>query len=193
MKIIGVTGSSGAGKSTICEIIEKKYNAEIIDADKVAKQLTKKDTLYLKAIVKYFGDEIINNKGELIRKKLGDIIYNNNEKRQKLNELTFIYVVDEIKNKIHQTKNKDYIVIDAPLLYESGLSEICDFVIAVIADKSRQLKRIIKRDSISEDIAKKRLDIQNTNEFFIKKSQKVINNNTSIEELEKNIEEILKC
>lgn len=68
MKIIGVTGSSGAGKSTICEIIEKKYNAEIIDADKVAKQLTKKDTLYLKAIVKYFGDEIINNKGELIRK-----------------------------------------------------------------------------------------------------------------------------
>lgn len=192
MRIVGVTGSSGAGKSTICEIIEKKYNAKIIDADKVAKQLTRKDSLYLKAIIEYFGNEIIDKNGELIRKKLGDIIYNNKEKREKLNELTFIYVVDEIKNKINQTKNKDYIVIDAPLLYESGLSEICDLVIAVIADRDRQLKRITKRDSISEDIAKKRLDIQNTNDYFIKKSQKVINNNTSIEDLEKNIDEILK-
>ena len=192
MKIIGITGSSGAGKSTICGIIRKKYNSEIIDADKVAKQLTKKGSLYLNAIVEYFGKEIIDNNGELIRKKLGDIIYNNNEKRENLNELTFIYVVDEIKNKIAQIKNKDYIVIDAPLLYESGLDSICDFVIAVIADRNKQLKRITKRDAITEDIAQKRLDIQNTNEFFMKKSQKIINNNTTIEALEKEIEKILE-
>lgn len=192
MKIIGVTGSSGAGKSTVCEIIKEKYNSEIIDADKVARQLTKKGSAYLSAIVKCFGNEIINDEGNLIRKKLANIIYNNNEKREKLNELTFIYVVDEIKNRIKTIENKDYIIIDAPLLYESKLDGICDFVIAVIADKDNQLKRITKRDDIPEDIAKKRLEIQNSNDFFIKKSEKVIYNDSTFEELEKKIEEILK-
>lgn len=192
MKIIGITGSSGAGKSTVCEIIRKKYNSEIIDADKVAKQLTKKGSIYLNAIVEYFGKEIINNDGDLIRKKLADIIYNDNKKREKLNELTFIYVVDEIKNKISQIKNKDIVVIDAPLLYESGLNEICDFVIAIIADKDKQLKRITKRDDVTEEVAKKRLNIQNTDEFYIKKSEKIIKNNEDINDLEKSIDEILK-
>lgn len=192
MKIIGVTGSSGAGKSTICQIIKEKYNSEIIDADSVAKQLTKKGSLYLNAIVEYFGKEIIDDNGSLKRKKLADIIYNNNEKREKLNELTFIYVVDEIKNKIKEINNKDYIIIDAPLLYESGLDDICDFVIAVIADKNKQVKRITKRDDIPEDVAKKRLEIQNTDDFFIKKSEKIIHNNSTIEELEKSISEILE-
>lgn len=107
MKIIGITGSSGAGKDTICEIIEKKYNAEIIDADKIAKELSKKGTMYLDSIVNCFGTEIINKKGELNRKKLADIIFDDEQKREELNKLTFVHVVDEIQ-KDKQYKKENY-------------------------------------------------------------------------------------
>ena len=75
MKIIGVTGSSGAGKDTLCEILENKYNAEIVDADKIARELSKKGTMYLQSIVESFGSGIVDRKGELNRKKLASIIY----------------------------------------------------------------------------------------------------------------------
>ena len=75
MKIIGVTGSSGAGKDTLCEILENKYEAEIVDADKIAKELSKKGTMYLQSIVESFGSGIVDRKGELNRKKLASIIY----------------------------------------------------------------------------------------------------------------------
>ena len=106
MKIIGVTGSSGAGKDTLCEILENKYNAEIVDADKIARELSKKGTMYLQSIVESFGSGIVDRKGELNRKKLASIIYEDDKKREELNKLTFIYVVDEIKKRINKIKKK---------------------------------------------------------------------------------------
>ena len=107
MKIIGVTGSSGAGKDTLCEILENKYNAEIVDADKIAKELSKKGTMYLKSIVDCFGSKIVNRQGELNRKKLASIIFEDEKKREELNKLTFIYVVDEIKRRISKLFKKN--------------------------------------------------------------------------------------
>ena len=146
MKIIGVTGSSGAGKDTLCEILENKYNAEIVDADKIARKLSKKGTMYLKSIVDCFGSNIINRQGELNRKKLASIIFEDEKKREELNKLTFIYVVDEIKRQINKLK-KDIIVVNAPLLFESNLNQICDFVIASIGSTSFLFTRSFKHIS----------------------------------------------
>ncbi len=85
MKIIGVTGTSGAGKTSLCEILNKQYGAYIIDADKIAKRLSKKGTMYLNAIVECFGNQILTEEGELKRKELANLIYHNEEKRSKLN------------------------------------------------------------------------------------------------------------
>ena len=166
MKIIGVTGSSGAGKDTLCEILENKYNAEIVDADKIARELSKKGTMYLQSIVESFGSGIVDRKGELNRKKLASIIYEDDKKREELNKLTFIYVVDEIKKRINKIKKK-IIVVNAPLLFESNLDQVCDFVIAIIAERKVQIERIMKRDNIQEDEAEKRLNMQNTDDFYI--------------------------
>ena len=73
--ILGITGSSGAGKSTVCEILEKDYHAKVINADKIAKKLSKKGTEYLSKIAQNFGTDILLENGELNRKKLADIIY----------------------------------------------------------------------------------------------------------------------
>ena len=189
MKIIGLTGSSGAGKDTVCDIIEKNYEVEIVDADKIAKQLSKKGTMYLNSIVENFGTGIINKNGELNRKKLANIIFEDERKREELNKLTFIYVVDAIQKKINTIKKK-IIIVNAPLLFESNLNTICDFVIAVVSDRKTQIERIINRDGITKEEAEKRLDAQNTNEFFEENADYIIKNNNSIEDLEKQISKI---
>ncbi len=191
MKIIGVTGSSGAGKTTICAILEKEYLAHIIDADEVAKRLTKKGTIYLNSIVEYFGIDILDSMGELKRKELANIIYENDEKRKALNNLTFTYVVKEIKQNINDLQDKELIVIDAPLLYESNLDKICDIVIGVIAKEEDKIDRICKRDNISIEIAKKRLNIQLKDDYIKDKADYIIVNNGNLEELEKDIKKIL--
>ena len=189
MKIVGVTGSSGAGKDTLCEILENKYNAEIVDADKIARKLSKKGTMYLKSIVDCFGSNIINRQGELNRKKLASIIFEDEKKREELNRLTFIYVVDEIKRQINKLK-KDIIVVNAPLLFESNLNQICDFVIAIIADKDVQIERIMKRDGLSKEEAEKRINMQNTNEFFEENADYIIYNKESLKDIEKQLKKI---
>ncbi len=191
MKIIGVTGTSGAGKTTLCEILNRQYGAYIIDADQIAKRLSKKGTMYLNAIVECFGDGILNQEGELRRKELANLIYNDEGKRSQLNGLTFMYVVQEIKEKIDALR-EDCIVIDAPLLFESKLDQICDFVIGVIAKEEEKIERICKRDGISKEMAKKRLSIQMEEKELSKKADYIIVNDGNVENLEKEIEKVWK-
>lgn len=190
MKVIGITGNSGAGKTTVCEIMKNSYEVNIIDADKVAKSLSKKGTAYLKAIENTFGTEIIKEDGNLNRNLLAKKIYENHEDRNKLNNLTFIYVVDEIKNILKQNEGKINIV-DAPLLFEAGLEKICDKVITVVATQELKIKRICERDGLDIEVAKSRLKIQNDEEFYIDKSDFVIRNNGSREDLENQIKNIM--
>ena len=153
--IIGITGNSGTGKSTIAKLLANKINADIIDADKIAKEMTETETEYLKEIIKLFGEEIlVDNK--LNRKKLAESIYNNNYKKEQLNDLTYNYVVKEIKNKIKNINNKN-IIIDAPLLFESKLDVNCNVTIAILAEKNIKIERICKRDNVERKIAEARL------------------------------------
>lgn len=191
MKIIGITGSSGSGKSTVCEILNEKYNVKIIDADKIAKELLTSGTEYYNDVISKFGREITDDVGKIDRKKLADLIYNDDKKREMLNNSTFYYVVKEIKLRAKEANNVD-IIIDAPLLFESKLDDICNFTIGVIAKESVQIERIIKRDSISKEQACKRLKAQQTNNFYMSKCTEIIENNNEYIETEKQIEEIAK-
>ena len=195
MKVIGITGPSGAGKTTLTSILKENYNTYSIDADEVARKLSSDNkTEYFKEMVKLFGKEVVNTDKSLDRKKIASIIYNNQEKRRKLNKLTFYYVVNNINKQIEKETTNDYqfIAIDVPLLYEAKMEKICDIVIAVVAEDEEKILRICKRDNISKEIAKKRLEIQNNNEFFVKKADFVIHNDGSIENLEKSLKEIIE-
>ena len=186
--ILGIKGSSGAGKSTVCEILERKYSSQTINADKIAKQLSKQGTNYLKEIIQNFGDDILLEDGELNRRKLANIIYSNPEKRDELNNITFKYIKNEIKEQIAKSNN-NIIAIDAPLLLEANLQEICDKTIAVISeDRNLQIKRIIKRDNIDKEHAIARLNAQHPNEFYIQNCDNTLIND---ETLEQQIEKLL--
>lgn len=189
--IIGITGSSGAGKSTICEILKKEYNVKIINADKIAKRLSNKGTNYINDIIKTFGNDIVDEQGELKRKKLGQIIYNNTEKRKKLNKCTFKYIKKEIEEEIERTKEYVTIIIDAPLLFECGLEKLCDKVIGVVSKRNLQIERIVARDNIDYQEAESRLNAQEDNEFYIKRCDVIIENNNDIGDIEEKLKDIL--
>lgn len=190
--IIGITGSSGAGKSTICEALKKNYKAKIINADKIAKKLSKKGTSYIIDIIKKFGKDIVDEEGELKRKKLAEIIYTDPKKREELNSCTFKYIKKEIKKEIEKINGDTIAVIDAPLLFESELNKICDKVIGVISKKEVQIERIVARDNMDYEQAEKRLAAQQTNEFYIKNCDDIIENNNNLVNVEKVIQDILE-
>lgn len=100
MKIVGITGSSGAGKTTLSKILNEREDVKVIDADKVVKELSVPGTEYLNAIKNTFGPEILLEDGNLNRKQLANKIYNDNIARESLNSLTFKYVVDEILKEL---------------------------------------------------------------------------------------------
>lgn len=103
MKVIGITGPSGSGKTTISKIFKENYNAFIIDADQVARDLSNNtETEYFKEMVKLFGKEAVREDGHLKRKKVAEIIYKDRSKRRALNKLTFKYVVEDIKSNYYQ-------------------------------------------------------------------------------------------
>lgn len=181
MNIIGITGSSGAGKSTVCDILQEEYQVKVINADKIAKELSKRGTSYLDEIIEKFGQDIVDENGELKRKKLAEIIYNNSEKRKLLNLCTFKYIKKEIKSKINRTKKENVtIIIDAPLLFECGLDEFCNFIVGVISQKDIQIERIVARDNVDYESAEKRIDAQEKNNFFKEKCDFIIENNNDI-------------
>lgn len=193
MKIIGITGNSGSGKSTISKLISKNYEAKIIDADKIAKEMTKNNGEYLQAIRQAFGNDVIKN-NELDRKKLADIVFLNRAEKEKLDGLTFEYVGEEIKKELEANQNLDYqyIILDVPLLFESKLDKLCDYTIGVIAPKTEKIKRICKRDKLSKEKALQRLNSQPNDEFFTKNCNTVINNENKEETIKMMNEIMLK-
>lgn len=176
MKVIGITGSSGSGKSTLTKILAKKLNAKVIDADKVVKQMQKPGTIYFEKIVDLFGKEILQQDGNLNRRKLAQIIFQDELKKEEINKLTYKYVVEEIKTQIKNAR-EECTIIDAPLLIESKLNEICNATIAVISNKEEQIKRLCKRDNIAKEEAIARLNSQKSNEYYKKNADYVVENN----------------
>ena len=173
--IIGITGSSGAGKSTVCEMIEKTYNSKTITADKIARKLSEKGTEYLNEIIQRFGNNVLTE------------IYSSKQKRQELNQITFKYIKKEIEKEIKNSNNK-IITIDAPLLIEADMKKLCDTTIAVVSeDKEIQIQRIIERDKIDRKHAVARLGAQHPNEFYTENCEYTIVNNEKLEEQIKNV------
>lgn len=182
MFVIGITGNSGSGKSMISELI-KSQGAYIIDADKVAHKIMQVGKKAYNEIIDFFGSEVINNDKTINRKILGNIVFNDSQKLNKLNDITHKYILEYIKDEIREIKNKKseykYIVIDAPLLIETGLNKECDYIWIVYASIEKRLERIKKRDNISEEIVLKRFKNQTPFEVLKKFADVVIENDTS--------------
>lgn len=193
MKVIGLTGGIGAGKSTVSAYLREK-GFYVIDADQIARELTQKGSQTLTELSTELGDEILNNDSSLNRKKLAKIVFSDQSKKEILERLTTDVVIEKVKTLItslRQTKKYCIIFLDAPLLFESGINKETDAVWLVSADENTRISRVIERDGVTrEEVA---LRIANQMDEKTKKAlaEEVIYNSGGKDELYKKIELLL--
>lgn len=145
--VLGITGGTGSGKSTVCECL-KKLGAEIIDADKIARSIVLPGSPVLKSLAESFGGDILLPDGTLDRKALAGKAFSSEENTRLLNSLTHPEIIKECNEKIAEKRSKcSFIVVDAPLLFVSGLDKLCDVTARVDAPAEMRLERIMQRDS----------------------------------------------
>ena len=169
MIVIGLCGSSGSGKGYVCKKLKELYLIEHIDTDKVYRDIVRGDSPCLRELCEYFGNEILSEDGSLDRRVLSAKVFegtDSDKRLKRLNEITHKYIKVETERILEESKSAGVwaIMIDAPVLFESGFDKLCDCTVCVTAPRELKLKRITKRDGISLEKAEARLRSQMTDE-----------------------------
>lgn len=194
MKVIGLTGGTGSGKSVVSKSLAAA-GAIIVDADKIAHEIILKGEPAYQEIIAYYGTGILDEEKNIIRKKLGEIVFNDKEKLAFLNQCTHKYICAEVDRQIAAGKAEGAataIVLDAPLLLEAGLEKVCDVVWVVYADPEVRAQRVMARDGVSYELAKARIANQKSWEEYKQAANAVIDNSKDLEHLNAQLAEILK-
>lgn len=193
MRIIGLTGGIGAGKSTTAKILES-LGASIIDADEIAKELLKNGNKAYNEIVNFFGTEILGDDKEINRKKLADIVFNDRQKLAVLNDITHKEVyrsMDEIIDNLKQKNYKGIVVLDVPIPNED-FKKMTDEIWVVDCDDEIRIDRIIKRMGIAREEAVQRIKSQIKREDYLRLAKNVIRNAGTEEELRTSVINLLE-
>lgn len=181
-------GNIASGKSTVQKLLENQ-GYRVLDTDKVAHELLTVNNSELFLEFKKF--DVFEN-GEFSREKLGKLVFTNKEIKQKLENILHPQIREKIKEFFEQNQNEKYLFVGIPLLFEANMTDLFDKIIFIYADDDIRLKRLLLRNGYSVDYAKARLNSQMRQEEKTQKSDYVINNNGSIEELYKNLFKLLE-
>jgi dephospho-CoA kinase len=195
MMVIGLTGPTGAGKGAVSALFLEAYGIPSIDTDRVYHELLIPPSECLDELVGAFGKEILNAEGYLDRPTLSKIVFSDptREKQLLLNRITHKYVLSRTSDMIDRYRCDEIsaVLVDAPLLYESGFDGKCDAVIAVLAPVEVRKQRIMARDGLSEERADARLNMQKTDDFYTSRARYVIINDNDLSALHSRISEIV--
>ena len=178
MELIGVTGKTGSGKSTIGKLLADKLNCKYIDIDKIGHSATSDSTIS-KKLCQEFGQDILDDNKNIDRKKLGNIVFSDKNKMEILTNLTWNYMQNELDNILSQ--NEDYYILDWALLPNVEYWNMCDIKILIISNDIKRKEKILKRDNISKEYLEKRE--QNALDYSKIKYDYIFNNDYSKETL----------
>lgn len=186
MKIIGITGGIGSGKSTVSGAL-RDLGAVVVDADVISRNVTAVGTKAYNELVEYFGNEIVKENGELDRKKLAAISFNDKVKLHALNCITHKYIAEKIYDTVELIKNSgksDIIVIDAAIPLEKGFIDLADEIWVVECERDKRIKRIMERSGYTYEEAESRINSQLSDEEYADLADEILYNNDSLEALE---------
>lgn len=193
MKIIGLTGGIGAGKTQIMDYLNDKYGATICQTDEVARKLQKKGTDVYAAIVEHFGVGILGDKEELDREKLAKIVFQDPEELQTLNGLVHPAVKEEVKRKIagEKRKNTNLFILESAILIEDHYDEICDELWYAYVKADTRKKRLIYARGYRAEKIDEIMAAQLSKEDYLRHCHRVIDNNGAFAETMQQLDEII--
>ncbi|HCY6101135.1 TPA: dephospho-CoA kinase [Staphylococcus aureus] len=191
-KVIGLTGGIASGKSTVSELLSV-FGFKVVDADKAAREAVKKGSKGLAQVREVFGDEAIDENGEMNRRYMGDLVFNHPEKRLELNAIIHPIVRDIMEEEKQEYLKQGYnVIMDIPLLFENELENTVDEVWVVYTSESIQMDRLMQRNNLSLEVAKARVYSQISIDKKSRMADHVIDNLGDKLELKQNLERLLE-
>ncbi|WP_105979828.1 dephospho-CoA kinase [Staphylococcus simulans] len=190
-KVIGLTGGIGTGKSTVSELLAV-HGFKIVDADIAAREAVEKGSEGLEQVRQVFGDEAIDENGKMNRKYVGEIVFNDDKMREKLNQIIHPIVRDLMeRQKEAYLKDGFNVIMDIPLLFENNLQDTVDETWLVYASESIQVERLMERNDLTQEEAKARVYSQISIDKKRRMADRVIDNRGTLLELKQNLEALL--
>lgn len=189
MKIIGVTGGIGAGKSTVCALFAG-CGGVVIDADKISREVMEQGRPAYRETVAFFGKDILLPTGEINRKALAALVFHDAEQLEVLNKITHKYIFAEMQKRIEQLSEDAVAVLDVPLLFASDFPFVCDKTVAVLAEREMRIHRVQSRDGADRQSVLNRIERQLTDEEYRSRADVCIENSGDAEELCRQVQKI---
>lgn len=194
MKVYGITGGAGTGKSEVIKMLQENFGGCVIMSDEVARELMQKGNISYQLIVEYFGRDILMDDGEIDRKKLADHVFNNKEALEKLNSMTHPYVKDEIRKLIAEAEVSGecrFVALESAILLECGYEDICDEFWYVYTKPEIRRQRMKETRNYSDEKVDSVMRNQQPDEVFFKQCSFVIENNTTLSDVYDQLKEKL--
>ena len=193
MKVIGITGTSGSGKSTVSGWL-REWGYPVLDGDAISRELATPGSPYVEALVREFGPGICDESGALARQVLGLRVFADPEGLRRLTEITTPLILAELRRRIEAARRQGFSVVflDGALIIDTPFEALCDKILLVEGDRAGQIERIARRDGISLDAARQRLDSQQSSEKLRRRADYLLENRGTLEELRGKTEQILK-
>lgn len=202
MKVLGITGGIGCGKSTVIDILKENYQCYIINTDQIAAELMKKDNLAYEKVVEYFGEEILDEDGEINRKKLASRVFKSEMDLLKLNSFTHPLVREEVITQVHQMremaetepeKAPELVIIETALPYEARLKEYCDEIWYVTASLEVRKERLMSSRNYSDEKINDIFNKQLSEGAYRDLSTHILVNDTTKDDVLRQMRDILDC
>lgn len=194
MKVYGITGGAGTGKSEVIKMLQENFGGCVIMSDEVARELMQKGNISYQLIVEYFGRDILMDDGEIDRKKLADHVFNNKEALEKLNSMTHPYVKDEIQKLIAEAEASGecrFVALESAILLECGYEDICDEFWYVYTKPEIRRQRMKETRNYSDEKVDSVMRNQQPDEVFFEQCSFVIKNNTTLSDVYAQLKEKL--
>ncbi|MBS5316385.1 MAG: dephospho-CoA kinase [Clostridiales bacterium] len=195
MQTLGIVGGIGSGKSTIVSLLCELKKCFVIGADELGHRILLKGDLAYDQVVETFGESILDENGQIVRRRLGDIVFADREKLNALNAITHPIIYNEIKVQVERCKKEekwDFVIIDAALLIEIGLVPLTDRIIGVFSDEQTRITRLIERDHFTKEQVLERINKQKKWEELEKVSHYIIDNRFTRENTKEQLKALLE-
>lgn len=189
--VIGITGGVGCGKSTVMNLLKERYQAKVLEADELGHLAMEPGSPVYERVRETFGEDILQGDGQIDRKRLADVIYGDDRKREQLNAIVHPYVLNRIRQTLADWQEEPLVCLETALLFETGCDTLCDEVWCIVTERQLRIQRLMEARGYKREKAEAIMKVQLPDEEWKRRSDVCIENNGDLNKLERRLQELL--